>query len=417
MKIWALTFGVVGVGGALLPAPEPAWTLAIGGDADGYLSPCGCTAPMTGGVRRRATAIRKLEPHTHVVVIDTGGLGGAPGRQGELKAETAAQIAASIDAAAVHLTERDAALGPGSVASITRLAEGRVVSTSVPEGAVENVRPFNERGPFLIGGASALPEVLSRALGVAARTPAEAATSLVQAARARRKSPVLMFSGSHEAAADLARTVPGLGVIVYRASGDPPRLAERVGQTLLITPGERGKHVVRLSYDGKAYGGYVPIKLGPEFADDKDANRLYRTYLSRVDRANLLDRVPRLPSDPFAGTEACGKCHGKALEVWHGTKHTKALTTLEHDGHGRDPDCVGCHVVGLGHQGGFTSREATPDLAAVGCESCHGPGANHAKSPMKFQMPKIGEAACASCHTAEQSPNFNFLTYWRKIAH
>lgn len=417
MKPWALLVGVAGVGSALLPAPEPTWTLVIAGDADGYLSPCGCTAPMTGGVRRRVTAIRGQSHHNHVVTIDTGGLGGTPGRQGHLKAETAAQIATSVDAAAIHLTERDAAMGASTLASIGRLAEGRLISTSLPENAVENVKPYVERGPFLIGGASAIPSSLSNSLGIAVRTPTQAATTLVTAARARKRTAVLMLSGDRNLAASIARAVPGIGIIVFRSTGDPPSRPDREGSTLLVTPGEKGKYLLRVTFDGKSFGAYAPIRLGPSYKDDKDASRIYSTYLRRVDRANLLDALPRSPSDLFAGSEACGKCHEKALAVWHKSKHAHAFETLEKDGHGRDPDCVSCHVTGLEFEGGFTSRRATPDLSAVGCESCHGAGAKHAFDPKQFRLPKVGEKACASCHRPEQSPNFNFLNYWRKIAH
>lgn len=417
MKYWALLLGAFGVGSALLPAPEPSWTLVIAGDADGYLSPCGCTAPMTGGVRRRATAIRGQANHAHVVTIDTGGLGGEPGRQGHMKAETAAQIAASVDAAAIHLTERDAAMGASTLASVGRLAEGRLISTSIPENKLENVKPFVERGPFLIGGASAIPAALSDSLGFEVRTPTQAAQTLANAARARKRTAVLMLSGDRTLAASIARAVPGLGIIVYRSTGDPPSRPDQEGKTLLVTPGEKGKHVLRINFDGKSFGAYAPIRLGPSYADDKDATRIYRTYLRRVDRANLLDALPRNASDPFSGSEACGKCHAKALAAWHKSAHSHALTTLEKDGHGRDPDCVGCHVTELESEGGFRSRMTTPDFAAVGCESCHGAGAKHSGAPKLFPMAKVGEKACASCHRPEQSPNFNFLNYWRKIAH
>lgn len=417
MKAWALLLGAIGVGGALMPAPEPKWTLVIAGDADGYLSPCGCTAPMTGGVRRRATAIRGQGNHNHLVTIDTGGLGGEPGKQGNMKAETSAQIATSVNAAAIHLTERDAAMGASTLASVGRLAEGRLISTSIPENAVENVKPFVERGPFLIGGASAIPAALKDSLGIEVRTPTQAAIFLADAARARKRTAVLMLSGDRALAAAVARAVPSLGIIVYRSSGDPPLHADREGRTLLVTPGEKGKHLLRVSFDGKAFGAYSPIRLGPSYQDDPEASRLYRAYLRRVDRANLLDALPRNPSDPFSGSDACGKCHSKALAAWHKSKHSHALTTLENDGHGRDPDCVACHSTGLEFEGGFTSRQATPDLAAVGCESCHGAGAKHSASPKLFPMPKVGEKSCGGCHRPEQSPNFNFLNYWRKIAH
>ena len=61
--------------------------------------------------------------------------------------------------------------------------------------------------------------------------------------------------------------------------------------------------------------------------------------------------------------------------------------------------CIGCHSVGF--------NPATKEIAehAVGCESCHGPGAAHASAPSRGnivnpkRLPKDrAEDVCASCH-------------------
>lgn len=61
--------------------------------------------------------------------------------------------------------------------------------------------------------------------------------------------------------------------------------------------------------------------------------------------------------------------------------------------------CVGCHSVG------FDPKTKTIVEHAVGCESCHGPGAGHANSPSRANIvnPKRlpedrAEEICASCH-------------------
>jgi hypothetical protein len=86
-------------------------------------------------------------------------------------------------------------------------------------------------------------------------------------------------------------------------------------------------------------------------------------------------------------------------------------------GHQRDPDCVGCHVVGLEYQGGFRSAALTPQLENVGCENCHQAAARHAASPATNPLRKVGEAACAVCHVPDHSPGFDFTRFWAKIRH
>jgi hypothetical protein len=139
-----------------------------------------------------------------------------------------------------------------------------------------------------------------------------------------------------------------------------------------------------------------------------------------VNNEELLKRVPRLSDTHgrgFAGTAACSGCHAGAHAVWGRSAHAKAFQTLVEAGHDRDPDCVGCHVVGLNTDGGFRSPAATPHLKDVGCESCHGGGAAHTQAPMTKKMPRTAAAACVQCHVPEHSPNFKYAQFWAKIRH
>ena len=96
----------------------------------------------------------------------------------------------------------------------------------------------------------------------------------------------------------------------------------------------------------------------------------------------------------FAGNAACASCHTRATQVWKHSLHAKALETLQKRAHDRDPDCLPCHVVGLSSRNGYRSPKLTPQLAFVGCESCHGSGADHAKDPF-VRLGKVGEKACS----------------------
>ncbi|AIE84262.1 cytochrome c family protein [Fimbriimonas ginsengisoli] len=395
-------------------AKNPGWTLVVSGDTDGYLSPCGCTSPMTGGIRRRGTAVRDIARHSRVVLIDTGELGGEPGRQGEMKAETMAQSLTNLDAAAINVTAKDARLGKGSLMSVARLAEGRVVSSSLPNGAVEGVRSTVERGPFVIAGIS---DGIGESLAAPSVPDSVAVESLLRTAKEKRGAAVLMLDGSRAEAVAMAKRYPALRAIVYHLNGWPPDRPEHVGKVWLLTPGERGKSVVSVRFDGRSFDGYSVKRLGPQFLDDATIQRYYSAYLRRVDRANLLEQIPRVPSPAFAGSASCAACHVTASHVWEKSGHSHALATLEKQGHGRDPDCVSCHVTGLTSERGFRSRVETPNLAFVGCESCHGPAAAHVADPKGNRLAHLGQAVCTTCHTPDQSPGFNFVSYWQKISH
>jgi hypothetical protein len=403
--LWLASVGAV-VWGAW---PQPAAPmLVVGGDALGYLSPCGCTKPMSGGVRRKVTAVRRLRLAGEVVWVENGGLVQGTSRQDEMKAETLAEAMASGGLAALAYGRKEAALGPGMTAALARLSGGVLVSGSVRD---PEVATFLAAGPFLVGAASADPEALAARIGAEAVPTASAVSDLL--ARAEGVQAVLLWDGDLASARALAGRHPGLAAIVYSSSGRPPETAERVGETWLLSPGDRGRWLVVTDLRGS----YRVVELGPEYADDPEAGRAYRRYLERVGDEGLLDMVPRASGPGFAGSQACAPCHTGEHEVWAASAHGSALATLEREGHDRDPDCVGCHVVGLDSVKGFRSREKTPSLADVGCESCHGPGATHAMKPAENPMPKVGERSCAPCHNPDHSPGFDFDSYWEKIAH
>ena len=88
------------------------------------------------------------------------------------------------------------------------------------------------------------------------------------------------------------------------------------------------------------------------------------------------------------------------------------------------------------YQSGYESHAKTPHLENVGCEDCHGPGERHVAAEKgadqalqkKMQQavritkaeaadPRTGKQNCWSCHDLDNSPAFNFDTYWPLIVH
>ena len=404
-----------------LPSSPPSWTVLLSGDADGNLSPCGCTSPMQGGMRRRATVFREAG---RVVRLDNGSLLGGLDRQGRMKGDAAARALDSSGVDAANFSSRDARLSynAGAALALDALSGGRLVSTSVETSPTAPLRPWRAAGPFLVGGAAARPDLLRTALRESVLSPEEAARRLAEAAEGQGLRPVLLFDGDRPAAAALARAEPRLALVTYRSTGRPVSGVDRVGPVALATPGGQGKSVVRLLWNGEGFATATVESLGPEVPNDAEAQRIYTAYLRDVTREGLLDKAPHVPAKPFAGSARCLPCHAEAAKAWRASAHAHALRTLERDGHGRDPDCVPCHVVGESRFGAeptmaFRSRPETSRLADVGCESCHGAGAAHAIFPGKVHLPKIGPAACKPCHTLENSPNFSFEKYWPRVRH
>jgi hypothetical protein len=93
----------------------------------------------------------------------------------------------------------------------------------------------------------------------------------------------------------------------------------------------------------------------------------------------------------YVGVKTCSACHFDQFLDWRQTKHSKAFDILPAK-YKTDQSCLKCHVTGLGETGGFKTLASTPDLVGASCESCHGPGSEHAKIAKSFGDKKLGEA-------------------------
>ncbi len=120
------------------------------------------------------------------------------------------------------------------------------------------------------------------------------------------------------------------------------------------------------------------------------------------------------PDAKFIGSKACGDCHmeqyerfiefSKKANSWHSIEIMRSNLTED-----ELETCFECHTTGYGEPGGFVSWEKTPDLAHVGCETCHGPGSVHAEygDPQDISLQPTMEM-CMSCHNEDRIEAFNF---------
>ncbi len=152
----------------------------------------------------------------------------------------------------------------------------------------------------------------------------------------------------------------------------------------------------------------------------------------------LLISQSLLAQPKFIGNEKCGSCHKVDFASWEVSSHAKAFNILKpgkrkaakkladlnpDKDYTHDKKCIKCHVTGYKKKGGFKSIEKTPEMAGVGCESCHGPGGEyrdlHEDSPYGFEKnaaEPLGqvygeddEAVCKACHGHEDAPHHEGL--------
>jgi hypothetical protein len=85
----------------------------------------------------------------------------------------------------------------------------------------------------------------------------------------------------------------------------------------------------------------------------------------------------------YVGTKRCAACHFDQFMKWKKSGHSKAFDALTVK-YQKDAKCLKCHTVGYGHETGFKDKATTPDLVAVSCENCHGPGSKHEQVAKTF---------------------------------
>ncbi len=167
---------------------------------------------------------------------------------------------------------------------------------------------------------------------------------------------------------------------------------------------------------------FVPVESN--IPDEAQAARVVRAYDEDVGRINVAEAkrrnatCPPAPqvSERYAGSASCAECHDEEVAFWRKTKHASSLAALVGVGKQHHLDCIGCHVTAWKQPSGPCRIDQLQAFDHVGCEACHGPGAQHVESP---EASNIGagtaEETCRKCHDPDNSPHFKYATYRAQV--
>jgi len=228
---------------------------------------------------------------------------------------------------------------------------------------------------------------------------------------------------------DLATAVPGMDAVITGRNVPMIQKGRLIKNTVVCYGGEQGQYVGRtvltLDKHGKVTTGDNDMSiLSPEVGEKPEILTVVKSF---EDAYNEKLRKSQMEADAqkqiakeenpehFLGSELCMRCHVEEGEQWKTTSHSLAWQTLVNAKKDATPECVTCHSVGFNKPGGFVSNSATPHLAGVQCENCHGIGTQHEA----FAAPphRITSAVCEQCHHGENDPEFDFAKKLPKIAH
>ncbi|HKP12262.1 MAG TPA: multiheme c-type cytochrome, partial [Blastocatellia bacterium] len=257
----------------------------------------------------------------------------------------------------------------------------------------------------------------------------ETAKRVVPEARKKADMVVVLAYMPQDMAQRLASEVQDIDTIIVGRQMSQMNEPEHFGRATITYAYNQTKYVGELRYYLRGDGSvenqvnrYVP--LDADLPDDPQAaqvvteahNDFTNLQKSAMDARPAPDTQPVSQESAYVGASTCGQCHATQYAVWEKTGHAHAMATLERKSQQFDNECVRCHVVGF-NNGGFQSLISTPQLANVQCEACHGPGRAHIAAPAKGFGFMPTPTGCVQCHTKDNSPDFNFATYWPKIQH
>jgi 2',3'-cyclic-nucleotide 2'-phosphodiesterase (5'-nucleotidase family) len=254
--------------------------------------------------------------------------------------------------------------------------------------------------------------------------PALSAISAARAAMGEVDLTVVLAHMPTAAAKELAAELTEIQVVVAAHDHAAPA-AEQVGNLAFVAAGYDGKWMANLGLVLNPQGTlskatFEAVELDDRWEDDPELAALYQDYLERLETeaATIVQSIPQQTpaGGSYVGSAQCISCHPDQATAWATTKHANAFATLVETNHDYSPSCFPCHTVGFGFIGGFLLPNMTPGVANVQCESCHGAGADHVALPaLGFAPPAVTQ--CTKCHTPENSPQFDMVTYLPQVQH
>jgi 2',3'-cyclic-nucleotide 2'-phosphodiesterase (5'-nucleotidase family) len=237
---------------------------------------------------------------------------------------------------------------------------------------------------------------------------------------------ILLLSHLGDKNTDIAvKEVKGIDLCVIGHTFRSLHTERIVDDTAMLTATNEGKFLGRADLfiddkEGQLMAFDVEIiDLGPEMADSEEVLQQIKEYkesFAKFQEVKRADFPRNLGSDKeqFLVDRSCMGCHTDAWNVYARSGHKKAFATLRNKGQNFEPECLSCHTTGYMHKNGYADARPYNYLVNVQCEACHGYGTEHSRDG---KMAALAKDSCVICHDKENSPDFDYATYWEKIKH
>lgn len=116
----------------------------------------------------------------------------------------------------------------------------------------------------------------------------------------------------------------------------------------------------------------------------------------------------------YRGNKSCDGCHEGESHEWQQSTHARAFELLAPGkrvgfkkkagladiDYRQNVYCQKCHTTGHGQEGGFVDIESTPEMAGVGCESCHGPSSKYRETHKNTNFSRVRARAAGQTYAS-----------------
>lgn len=404
--------------------------LFVSGDTDGRIVPCGCASGQSGGLPRRAAFLKELRGGAEVIVLDVGGAAERTSEYDRLRFEAIVRGEMLMGLAAHNLGSSEVKLGPDYLRRITSELSLPLVSANTTDSDGHAIAE-----PHVSIHAGGREILVVGVLGQTYQTdsvrvspPGRAVLTALEGLGGTYDHLIVLAYMDEDELFRLASTLPEADAVV----GGPtlqPLVPRHIGPTLVTSATNKGKFVARLTCgpaNSRPDWSAEIVELTDRYPDDSqqlaNLDWFYGQLKQRDFAASETSFGPGLWSEDaspeVAGSPSCRECHEADYEIWERSAHSHAWQSLADKRTEVDPQCQRCHTTGYGMHGGFLSAGSTPERRDVGCEDCHGASSAHAKDPLKKTSRfETASDSCLACHDQENSPTFDYATFWDKIRH
>lgn len=403
-------------------------SVIITGDTAGWIVPCGCASNQSGGLLRLGSFVGEVSKEREVVLLDAGGSPGGVSPYDLEKFLAIVKGKLKLGLAAHNLGEPELKFGLEQLRSVQSQLKAPFISANLRDaGGVqlfEGSRLIEAGRQRLLVVGVVSPQFATEAFQISA--PSDAVLAAADQHKDRYDTLLVLAYLPETELRQLAKELPEADIVAGGPTGQSIA-PEHVGRQLVTSATNKGKFAVHLrppAGSAKRWTGEV-VELDESFSDDSEQvenlEAFYAVLEEKDFKASETDFLPPQPVNPperfrIAGSETCGDCHEADRHVWEMSAHAHAWETLIKERSHVDSDCQRCHTTGFGLPGGFVSAKRSLHRVNVGCESCHGPSQGHVENP-DVKTAFAARDSCLHCHDPENSPQFDYETYWEQIRH